>query len=61
MVMTMTIDNRLQNIDNSEGSVVVLFVKIGCPLTPLMTSGVIDMKNKPSATKASGSRRLLPP
>ena len=42
----MTIDNRLQNIDNSEGSVVVLFSKIGCPLTPLMTSGVIDMKNK---------------
>jgi hypothetical protein len=26
-----------------------------------MTSGVIDMKNKPSATKASGSRHLLSP
>jgi hypothetical protein len=45
-VKAMTIDNGLQNIGDSEGAIVVLFVKIGGPLTPLMITGVSDIENK---------------
>ena len=45
-VKTMTIDNGLQNIGDSEGAIVVLFVKNGSPLTPLMMTGVVDVENK---------------
>ena len=42
----MAVDNRLQHISNSEGSVVVLFVEACSPQTPLMVAGVVNIKNK---------------
>ena len=39
------IDDRLQNLANSERTIAVLLVEAGSPLSPLMVAGVVHVYN----------------
>ncbi len=47
----MTVDDRLQNLTNSERTIAVLLVEAGSPLSPLMVAGVVDIKHKLQSNK----------
>jgi hypothetical protein len=46
----MTVDDRLQNLTNSE-RITVLFVEAGSPRSPLMVAGVVDIEHKLQRSK----------
>ncbi len=48
----MTVDDRLQNLTNSERAIAVLLVEAGRPLSPLMFAGVVDIKHKLQRSKS---------
>ena len=47
----MAVDDRLQNLTNSERTIAVLLVEAGSPLSPLMVAGVVDIEHKLQRSK----------
>ena len=62
----MAVDDRLQNLTNSERTIAVLLVEAGSPLSPLMVAGVVDIEHKLQRSKSSrikaldGSLKIVP-
>ena len=47
----MAVDDRLQNLTNSERTIAVLLVEAGNPQSPLMVAGVVDIEHKLQRSK----------
>ena len=47
----MAVDDRLQNLTNSERTIAVLLVEAGSPRSPLMVAGVVDIEHKLQCSK----------
>jgi hypothetical protein len=48
---TMAVDDRLQNLTNSERTIAMLLVEAGSPLSPLMVAGVVYIEHKLQRSK----------
>ena len=45
-VKSVMVDDRLQNLTNSESAIAMLLVEVASPLSPLLVAEVVDIKHK---------------